>query len=469
MPRRFAVAAPVVALPVLLVGACESLDATEDYRKAGELVESRTGDPAPPWPEGADPTALWDGASPLSADVAVRVALAANPGLLAQAQSIGAARADVAQAGLLPNPVLGVTLGFPGGGEESITSVSVSLVQQLAALWTRGDRIAAAEGDLDAQILTLSDAALELATRVRLAHARAHGAERLTDLTREHWELLDRLIGVAQQRIDAGEGTRLDLTRVMLAQRSLEADQRAAELELITARHELLALLGRADAPADFPLAADDGPRAPLPDERGAMDLAAAQRLDVAITDARRRAALAELSRARGERIPEIEAGVEYTSDDERRQEFGPTVGVEIPIFDTGDAAVAKAAANARTADFAARAARQHAFAEARGALVRAVAADELAAFTREQVLSLSGESLELARSAVAAGQADTTVLLEAQREEIQTRLGLARAELRSAEARITLARAVGGRLGNVATALGVPAAGPTLPPASSR
>lgn len=459
--------------PVVLVGACASLDPSDDYRKAGELVEARTGEPAPAWPNGADSTAIWDGTSPLSADAAVRVALAANPALLARAQAIAGARADVAQAGLLPNPVLGLTLGFPGGGEENITSVSISLVQQLAALWTRGDRIAAAEGDLDAEILDLSDAALELATQVRLAHARAASAEHVAGLTREHAGLLEQLVGVAQQRVDAGEGTRLDVTRLTLAMRSLEADLRSAELERLTARHELLALLGRADAPADFPLADDDTRLAPLPDERAAMDIAAAQRLDVALADAHRRAAHAELALARGEQIPEIEAGVEFSSDDDKRQEIGPTVGIEVPIFDTGAAGVARAQAQARAADLAARAARQKAFAEARVALARATAADDLAAFTREQVLSLSDETLELARAEVAAGQADTTVLLDAQSEQIQARLGLARAELRSAEARITLARALGGRLGSVATALAEPphaeALNPPPPPASSR
>ncbi len=442
---------------------CVSVDPSADYTRAQDLARERAGE-LTSWPDGRADLADRAFDQPLTPDHAALVALSTNPGLLAQAQSIAAARADVAQAGLLPNPVLGVTIGFPGGGEQNITAFSVSLVQQLAALWTRGDRVAAAEGELDGAILELVDAALDLSARVRIAHARAMNADRVAALTHEHAALLDRLVTVAQHRIDAGEGTRLDLTRIQLVRRTLEAEARAADLERLTARLELLALMGMADAPTEFALAPAPASAEALPDDRAAMDLAAHQRLDVAIADARLRSAVATLGQARGERIPEIEAGVEFSSDDERRQEIGPVIGVEIPIFDTGDAGVAKAAAGARAAEHAARQARQRAFAESRAALARARAADDIAAFTREQMVSLSGENLDLARSAVASGQADTTVLMEAQREVIQANLGLAQAELRAVEARIALARALGGRL----TAAPAPAAdlSATSPPA---
>ncbi len=470
---RSSCAKGVVVCVLLLLAGCASVDPSADYDRAAALVQDRTGGLGPVWPNGGDTAAMWDGASALDADTAVRVALAANAVLLAQAQAVAAGRADVAQAGLLPNPVLGLTLGFPGGGEDGATSVSISLVQQLAALWTRGDKIAAAEGELDAQILSVSDAALELAARVRLAHARALSAERVHGLTGEHAVLLDKLVEVARRRIDAGEATRLDLTRLMLARRTLEANLRSADLERVTARHQLLALMGRADGPAVFPFVERAEPVVTLPDERGAMDLAVHQRLDVAVADARRRAALSKLARAKGEQIPEIDAGAGYASDDDRVQEIGPKVNIEIPIFDNGRAGVAKAAANARAAEFALREARQRALGEARSALARARAADDLAAFTRDELLTLSAETLELARSSVAGGQADTTVLLDAQGNQIQARLGLARAELRSVEARIELARALGGRIGSVMTAAAPPTSprvrGDTTAPASSR
>src|SRR5688500_11449833 len=101
------VAAVCALAALLLFAGCGRVDSTADVAAARQLVADRSGI-APDWPAAA-PT--WDGNTPLTRDLAIRLALARQPTLRAQRATIAAARADLVQAGLLPNPMLSLFLG----------------------------------------------------------------------------------------------------------------------------------------------------------------------------------------------------------------------------------------------------------------------------------------------------------------------------------------------------------------------
>ena len=137
-----------------------------DVERSQALVAERSGLPVD-WLAPLDAAAdRWDGESDLAAYDAVAIAIARNPALRAQLEVVAAARADLAQAGLLPNPVLSLSLGFPIAGADGGTSVGASLVQNFAS-FSRGRRVDAAAADLDRVVLELSDHALALAARTR--------------------------------------------------------------------------------------------------------------------------------------------------------------------------------------------------------------------------------------------------------------------------------------------------------------
>src|SRR5688572_4397819 len=192
---------------VLLLGAggCVSLDPSGDVDEAAGLVEARTGE-RPAWRarwEAGLPA--WDGAAPLSASAAVATALANNPEVGARLERIGAARAELVESGLLPNPVLNVALGLPLGGEEGGTFVSAGLMQQLTALLQRPARMRSADAALRAGVLELSDRALTLAAEVRMAHARIGAGEARLALARERRELLGQALALVRLQAEVGE------------------------------------------------------------------------------------------------------------------------------------------------------------------------------------------------------------------------------------------------------------------------
>ena len=118
-----------------------------------------------PWSGGEQ---TWDGASPLTADQAVIVALRSNRDIRALVEEIGASRADLVQAGLLPNPVLSLTLRPPISGADTVMFIGDAVVQEFTALWLIPSRVRAADARLNESVLSLSDRALRLEDGVLL-------------------------------------------------------------------------------------------------------------------------------------------------------------------------------------------------------------------------------------------------------------------------------------------------------------
>ncbi len=116
--RRGWLAVGVLAGGLALAG-CARVDPRPDYQQAQAWVQRSTGVERLFDPQQRAEHArlvgqlLQDG---LSANEAVQVALLNNADLQAALYEIGVARADLVQAGLLSNPVLGIALQLPAGG-----------------------------------------------------------------------------------------------------------------------------------------------------------------------------------------------------------------------------------------------------------------------------------------------------------------------------------------------------------------
>ena len=446
--RRLSPMAPVVA--AALLSGCVSLDPTADFEQAMTFVEERSGW-RPDWnaPWSAD-VAAWDGVSPLTADQAVTIALQNNRTIRAALEGIASARADLVQSGLLPNPVLSASFGPAIGGEGGAASVSISFVQQLTDLWLRPARMDAAATTLREQVLGVSDGALRLVADVRQAHARLVYAHRGAALTRSHIDLVDRSIEVARQRMAAGEASRLDVNRLRQLRFALQAELTQQELDLARQRRAFLEILGRADAGGHFRVEDVAARFDRWSDELGEQDvieLASRQRLDVAAARVAYETARHELRVANLGSIPEIEGGLAYERDEDRRDELGPEIGIEIPIFDTNRARVAKAMSDLRRAEIESDQIRQRAVTQARSAWLDVRANLELVDFFQESVIALARDNLRLAERALKAGQIDMTVVLETQREVILAEFQLNQLEENAAVSFNELEYAVGGRL----------------------
>lgn len=174
------VAAVFAALSLL--GGCASTSPEPAFRETSRLVEARSGQRLS-WRGRTTEDAEVDKAlgrllaKDLTADAAVSVALLGNPSLQETFEDLSIAQADLVQAGLLKNPVLG--LGLTGEG-----SLFASIEQDFldAAMIPMRRRVAAAQ--LDAAVLRVGDRVLALSAEVRSAFHEAQAAEQIVALRR---------------------------------------------------------------------------------------------------------------------------------------------------------------------------------------------------------------------------------------------------------------------------------------------
>lgn len=442
MNRRVVMSVWVVS--ALLLAGCSTVSFERDLPRASTLVESRSGlktawgeDNAPP---------VWDGRSPLTSTQAATVALRSNRELRAELEEIAAARADLVQAGLLPNPV--VSLAFRLPLQSGIPTFDAGIIQQFTDIWLRPYREGAAQAGLDRTVLTASSTALRLVARARQAHARVVYGQQAIEFTKQDLALLERSIATTEGRVRAGEATALDVNRVRQQLLGLQAELQQEQASLEKQKRELLLEMGLADVATEWIAAADT---AVSPDEwtrlseTELVERLRGQRLDVlaARFEVETRRQELKASQWRKGKVG-VDGGASFESDNDG-SELGPAVDLTVPLFDTGSAQVERAKALVRAAEARAEQVEQNAVGEARSALVELRRASQLTEFYRGQVLTLAEDNLARAEAAVRSGTTDQTVLLEAQRELIEARRTLNRLEGDKAEAGPVLEYAVGG------------------------
>ncbi|MBN8597210.1 MAG: TolC family protein [Planctomycetes bacterium] len=440
-------AAMVLALAAL-AGGCASLDPKPDINRAASTVDERSGI-APVWTEAWEASLTsWDGRSPLKVEQALAMALRNNREIRAEVEQIAASRADLVQAGLLPNPVLGLTLRFPFDPVSGGSFVGAQIVQSFTALWLRDGKIKAADARLNQTVLDISDKALRLVAEVKSTHTRIDFGQRMVALTDENLATIQKSIDSLDARIRGGEGTPLDVNRARQQLAKAQAERAIVVRDLAKERRRMLELIGFAAESAEWTVEASTGVSdIAAIDEAAVIALAGSQRLDVAAARSIVEAQRADLSIEEKSRLKDFGLGADFERETDGSKSIGPVIEVGIPIFDTNAAQIAKAGSLARVALGNYEAVSQRAVREARVAWIELDSASRLAEQYRSTVLAISERNLTLAESALKSGQADVTVLLDSQREVIDARRTLNDLERDALLARIALEQAAGGRI----------------------
>jgi cobalt-zinc-cadmium efflux system outer membrane protein len=406
----------------MFAAACATVDSTSDRAASASHVADRLG-MQPRWERSTGPDPAVP-STPLSEEEAVRLALERNPTLRGTLTEIDLARARLAEADTPPNPIVSLWIGVPleGGGASAVTAAAM---QQLAWLWRHPNDVDAAEARLRAAILDGAHAAVALATEVRVAYGTV--ALRQAQETSLRSAVAARVAAVTalEASVAIGQRPATDLAAARGDAAEATRELADAEAEAAAAEVRLAALLGDASGTVRQPDGVGESLVLGLADRSGLappLGAVARRRLDVAAAVARVVAAEAELRAAGDRRIPAIDLGVEYERMMGEPDALGPSLAVELPLFDRGDARVASALARLEAARAAARATGQAALREVRiaattstarfaawreGSEVLASAAATEAHRARERLATGSGSALEASLAeAVAAKRA---------------------------------------------------------------
>lgn len=345
------------ALLLLAVAGCASVPRDAGFKEVQAMARERVGHDLR-WDRGGEEDAQVRDrlrallAAPLTDEGAVEVALLRNRGIQAVYEELGIAQADLVQAGLLRNPTFGATVRFPLKSSSAIEN-EFSIAQDFLDLFTLPLRKHVAAAQFEQARLRVGGEVLRLAGDVRTAWVELVAAQHLGSILREVSQGYDALSELARRQREAGNINDLDLSMEIDAALTARANVARSDGELLLSRERLARLLGVYGGEAAF-TTAEMLPE--LPEADPPLDqlesVAIARRLDLGAARAERDVLAGLLSTARGTRfLPGIQVGAATANDPEGNRVTGPTVSLELPIFDQGQARLARLEAQARQAD----------------------------------------------------------------------------------------------------------------------
>jgi outer membrane protein, heavy metal efflux system len=203
------------------------------------------------------PGTEFDPTDGLSSDEAVAVALFLNPDLRAFRKERGVAEGELIAAGLLPNPQFQVTWFFVQGITRGLGTAGwdVGLNWAPPRPGERGAKVARAQARIEEVRAQVAGEERRLATEVRKAYATLGAAEQRIRLIDVSMALQERLRKLVQDKLAAGDATRLDANVVELDYADRRREQAAILNDRDRARLDLNRLLG---LPPAVPLVLQD-------------------------------------------------------------------------------------------------------------------------------------------------------------------------------------------------------------------
>ena len=494
----------LLGVVTLCIAGCASVDPRTDYARVDRHVAEAVGQTVDRPQDGLTldvlvATMVADG---LTAEEALQVCLLNNPRVRVALLRVGVARAELVQSGLFQNPALSLLPLFPDGG--GLMYFEFDFAQNIADLWLLPVRKRAAEGELERTILDVSREVSVAALETRGAYFNAIGLEQERAIAEENRGIAQQLLDAALARQQAGSVSSIDVNLARSELMQTEIALQTTALAALEGHRRLATLLGlkvwpgriklSGSLPAPGPWSIDQDRLLPLAQVRR-LDLRAADRV-VEVAAARvRQQELSVISNVevsvnmqrqqrgrRGDRPlladtlwASAQAGALTAPSLQPREKqpmdtiVGPTLRMELPLFDQNQAQIAKAQITYEQAMFARDALMLDVTQEAIGAYQRARIASNVARYYRDTFLPLLESNLALAREAYRGGKISLLSVLESQKLLLASR-GRYIGALRDAAVALTeLENALGAPLESLAAPEYSPTSMPTSQPSEAK
>ena len=438
-------------LPFAIIG-CASTNPKAAFNDVDKTVNARTGQSVQ-WRNDSSTNEISKVIEPLlqtnlTAPAAVTIALLNNRSLQAEFQEIGISQADVAQASRLQNIEIAGSWRFPDR-PPSAADVGYTAAGNLLDLLTLPAKKKVAARNLEQTKLKVADKVLQLAADVQTAFYTLQSQAELGKRLNTIIEVNEAAADVAQRQYDAGNINDLELQNQQAPAMQSRLDLMKAKAQMQAAREHLNRLLGLSGKQINWQIA-EELPS--LPDAEPPLEnlesLAMNQRLDLAAARSQAEAIAAALRLKKKTRfIPGVKIGVDTERTPDGQRVTGPTLDLELPIFDQGQPAVARLTAELQQAKHNYAAQEVNVRSEVRGARGALLAAREAVEFSQKNVLPQRQKILRETLLHYNAMQKSSYELLAAKEREQNAEQGSVEALRDYWLARVALEHAVGGRL----------------------
>ena len=367
--------------------------------------------------------------APLTAESFTAAVLARNAGLSAMHQALVAAVSDIRPAGALPDPMLSVSAAPRTFGSAMGTGEDIEVSQALPWWGTLEARKEIAQADAEVARHDLEALRLRLEATARGVFADWVFIHRALAVNAANQSVLAELRRIASVRYATGKAPQADVLqaeveRTVLAQQQLKWERKIA---VVAAR--MNALLDRPPT-SPIPLPAALPAPAHLPSEAALLQRALTHPQLKAL-EAQERAAYAKATLAGKQRYPQFQVSAGYNSmwsDPAMR----PMVGLSFTVpLDQGKyrAEIDAAHAQARRAGYDLESARATLLADLSAAYASTREAAQSLALYRGDLVPLSRDALDVALSEYGSGRGGFLEVLTAEQHQLDTELGLARAQ----------------------------------------
>ena len=446
----------LLVLVLLVLSGCASTSAESDFRDTAKLVQERTGRRIH-WDNGSDDDKQVARefhrilSHDLTVDDAVVVALLENKTLQATYEDLTIAQADLVQAGLLKNPIVGGGLAFPIAGNVT-TGGNLSVSEDFLSLFTIAAKKRIAASALQAAELRVGDAVVRMTCDVESTFYALQATEQMVAMRRQLLEAGDATLDLARRQHDAGNISDLDVANEETMVEELRTELMRSEADVVTSHEKLTRLLGVWGPDAAYHVVA----KLPeLPESQGADPpsdhleaLAVGRRLDLLAAQAEVDAISHALTMTKTFRfLGGAAVGGNYERAPERYSTLGPNASLELPIFDQKQALVARLDGELRAAI-----ARKNTLAvdirsEVRDASSRLTASRAIVERYAKVILPLRERVVSLSQQQYDAMLIGTYQLLQSKRNQVSAYRELIEALRDYWIARADLERATGGSL----------------------
>jgi len=385
---------------------------------------------------------------PLTSEGAVTLALLNNHHLQATFEDLGISQADFVQAGLLDNPIFNLSIRFPNE-RPAKTYLDIAAAENFLNIFLIPARNKIAAAKREEAIARVTHEVLSLAGDTRVAFYNAQAAQQMVALRQSISDAANAALDAATRLRQAGNTTELDYytQRAQAGRAKIELANATAEAE--DAREKLNTLMGLWGAKTQWKIA-DRLPDVPADeiDAAGLESLAVQQRLDLA---AAKKEVLVQ-SRKYGLTVDtrffaQADAGVEAERETDGQWRIGPTISVPIPLFDQGQAAIARAHAELRQSQERYLALAIEIRSQVRAARARMLNARIAAQFYHDEILPTQQKLLDQTQLRYNGMLVGVFQLLQAKRDEIDAAAQYVEALRTYWTSRAELERAIGGPL----------------------
>jgi cobalt-zinc-cadmium efflux system outer membrane protein len=445
----------LVVLPLAFAG-CTTTNPKAAFEDVGRTVNARTGQHVEWMREGESKEFVSSIATfmntNLTSQSAVAIALLNNRSLQAQFEEIGISQAELAQASRLRNPQIAGSWRFPDR-QPGVANVEYSAAADVLDLLTLPARKRIAARNLEQTKLRVANEVLRLASEVQTAFYTLQAREQIAQRLAATVQLNEAAADVAKRQSEAGNISDLELFNQESAysQSRLDLAQAAAHSRADRERvNRLLGLWGRQTSwKTAESLPALPGKELFL---ENLESLAVSQRVDLAVARNQAQALASALQlKANTRFLPALTVGVSSEKDTSGQRVTGPNLTLELPLFDQGQPALARLAAQYRQAQRNFEALAVNVRSEVREARDALIAARDAAEYYEKVLLPQRQRVLHETLLHYNAMQKSSYELLAAKEREQNAERGYVEALRDYWIARAELEKAAGGRLSSEA------------------